>query len=89
MAVRSNPTEAPTHAPESHRAQTEKALAGFGSALPGCATCRTMTSQVSYGLGIWLVLFLLKPVHKRRLMVSSSAKYAAKRGGTRWARMEA
>jgi CubicO group peptidase (beta-lactamase class C family) len=41
--------------PGSHRAQTEKALAGFGSALPGCATCRTMTSAVSYGLGIWLV----------------------------------
>lgn len=41
--------------PESHRAQTEKALAGFGSALPGCVTCRTLTSEVSYGLGIWLV----------------------------------
>jgi len=41
--------------PDSHRAQTEKALAGFGSALPGCVTCRTMTSEVSYGLGIWLV----------------------------------
>ena len=41
--------------PDSHRAQTEKALAGFGSAQPGCATCRTMTSEVSYGLGIWLV----------------------------------
>ncbi len=40
-------------------------------------------------LGIWFVLFLLKPVHKRRLVVSSSAKYAEKRGGTRWARMEA
>jgi len=41
------------------------------------------------GLGIWLVLFLLKPVHKRRLVVTSSAQYAEKRGGTRWARMEA
>jgi len=41
--------------PSSHRAQTEKSLAGFGSALPGCATCRAMTSEVSYGLGIWLV----------------------------------
>lgn len=41
--------------PGSHRAQTEKALAGFGSALPGCVTCRAMTSAVSYGLGLWLV----------------------------------
>jgi CubicO group peptidase (beta-lactamase class C family) len=40
---------------DSHRAQTEKKLTGFGSAMPGCATCRTMTSEVSYGLGIWLV----------------------------------
>ena len=41
--------------PDSHRAQIEKALAGFGSALPGCVTCRTLTREVSYGLGIWLV----------------------------------
>jgi CubicO group peptidase (beta-lactamase class C family) len=41
--------------PGSHRAQTEKALAGFGSALPGCVTCRAMTNAVSYGLGLWLV----------------------------------
>lgn len=41
--------------PDSHRAQTEKALAGFGSDLPGCVTCRALTSQASYGLGIWLV----------------------------------
>ena len=41
--------------PASHRAQIEKALAGFGSPQPGCATCRTLTSEVSYGLGIWLV----------------------------------
>ena len=41
--------------PGSHRAQTEKVLAGFGSALPGCVTCRALTSEVSYGLGIWLV----------------------------------
>jgi CubicO group peptidase (beta-lactamase class C family) len=40
---------------DSHRAQTETKLTGFGSAMPGCATCRTMTSEVSYGLGIWLV----------------------------------
>jgi CubicO group peptidase (beta-lactamase class C family) len=41
--------------PGSHRAQTEKALAGFGSTLPGCVTCRALTNQVSYGLGVWLV----------------------------------
>jgi NADH-quinone oxidoreductase subunit H len=41
------------------------------------------------GLSIWFTLFLLKPVHKRKLVVTSSAKYAEKRGGTRWAKMEA
>ncbi|MFN8592016.1 MAG: serine hydrolase domain-containing protein [Thermomicrobiales bacterium] len=40
--------------PASHRAQTEKALAGFGHPMPGCATCMTMTETASYGLGIWL-----------------------------------
>ena len=41
--------------PASHTAQTEKALAGFGSDTAGCVTCRALTEQASYGLGIWLV----------------------------------
>ncbi len=36
-----------------------------------------------------MALFLLKPVEKRRLLSSTSARYAEKRGGTRWAKMEA
>jgi len=38
---------------------------------------------------VWLVVFLLKPVHKRQMLASSSAQFAAQMGGTRTARMEA
>jgi NADH-quinone oxidoreductase subunit H len=38
---------------------------------------------------IWFVLFLLKPAEKRRLLWSTSARYAAATGGTRTARMGA
>jgi len=43
------------------------------------------------GLGgfIYFVVFLAKPVHKRKTMSSSSAQYAAAAGGTRSARMSA
>jgi NADH-quinone oxidoreductase subunit H len=43
------------------------------------------------GLGgfIYFVVFLVKPVHKRRTLSSSSAQYAAAAGGTRSARMSA
>jgi NADH-quinone oxidoreductase subunit H len=51
----------------------------------------TMAFVALAGLGasIWFTLFLLKPVHKQRLVVTSSARYAEKRGGTGYARMEA
>ena len=43
------------------------------------------------GLGgfIYFVVFLVKPVHKRKTLSSSSAQYAAAAGGTRSARMSA
>jgi NADH-quinone oxidoreductase subunit H len=41
------------------------------------------------GAAIWLVVFLLKPTHKRRMLASTSAQFAAQMGGTRTARMEA
>ncbi len=40
-------------------------------------------------LVVWLGLFLLRPVHKRRMLATSSAQFAASLGGTRDARMEA
>jgi CubicO group peptidase (beta-lactamase class C family) len=41
--------------PASHQAQVTGLPDGFVSALPGCTTCRSMTAQVKYGLGLWLV----------------------------------
>jgi len=41
------------------------------------------------GAVVWLVVFLLKPTHKRTMLASSSAQFAAQMGGTRTARMEA
>jgi len=43
------------------------------------------------GLGgfIYFIVFLVKPVHKRKSLASSSAQYAAAAGGTRSARMSA
>jgi NADH-quinone oxidoreductase subunit H len=41
------------------------------------------------GAVVWFVVFLLKPVHKRRMLASTSAQFAARIGGTRTARMEA
>ena len=43
------------------------------------------------GLGgfIYFVVFLVKPVHKRKTLSSSSAQYATAAGGTRSARMSA
>jgi NADH-quinone oxidoreductase subunit H len=41
------------------------------------------------GLAVWFVVFLLKPTHKRKMLASTSAQFAASMGGTRTARMEA
>jgi NADH-quinone oxidoreductase subunit H len=38
---------------------------------------------------VWLVLFLLAPTKKRRLLVTSSQRFAASMGGTHTSRMEA
>jgi NADH-quinone oxidoreductase subunit H len=38
---------------------------------------------------VWLVVFLLKPTHKRRMLASSSAQFAAAMGGTRTAKQGA
>jgi NADH-quinone oxidoreductase subunit H len=38
---------------------------------------------------VWFVVFMLRPVEKRRMMASSSAQYAANVGGTRSAKMGA
>jgi CubicO group peptidase (beta-lactamase class C family) len=40
--------------PASHRAQVAPDLIGFGSPLPGCTTCGTLTSDFNYGLGVWV-----------------------------------
>jgi len=38
---------------------------------------------------VWFVVFLLKPTHKRRMLASTSAQFAAAMGGTRTAKMGA
>jgi CubicO group peptidase (beta-lactamase class C family) len=40
--------------PESHQAQVAPELIGFGSPLPGCTTCGTLTRDFNYGLGVWI-----------------------------------
>lgn len=44
---------------------------------------------VGAGLFVWFVLFVLEPAKKRRLLVTSSQRFAAAMGGTRTARMGA
>ena len=41
-------------APESHAAQVEPRLVGFGAPLQGCAACATLTEAYGYGLGVVL-----------------------------------
>ena len=48
-----------------------------------------VVAAATIGLAVWLVLFLIKPVKKRRMLASTSAQFAAARGGTRSARMGA
>jgi NADH-quinone oxidoreductase subunit H len=38
---------------------------------------------------VWFVVFLLKPTHKRRMLASTSAQFAAAMGGTRTAKQGA
>jgi CubicO group peptidase (beta-lactamase class C family) len=40
--------------PDSHRAQIDPGLRGFGAPLAGCPTCRTLNETLNYGLGIVL-----------------------------------
>ena len=40
--------------PESHRAQVEPRLLGFGAPLEGCRTCHTLDRDYSFGLGVVL-----------------------------------
>jgi len=54
-----------------------------------CDATQLLVGLAMAGAVIWLVVFLLKPTHKRRMLASSSAQFAAQMGGTRTARMEA
>lgn len=40
--------------PESHQAQINPDMLGFGTPIAGCAGCRTMNEQYNYGLGVVL-----------------------------------
>jgi CubicO group peptidase (beta-lactamase class C family) len=40
--------------PESHQAQVQPQPNGFGTALPGCTTCRTLGTTFNYGLGVFV-----------------------------------
>lgn len=64
-------------------AATQRALVVAGD------LSEAVVALVGAVLFVWLVLFLLQPAHKRRLLVTSSARFAAAMGGTRTARMEA
>jgi NADH-quinone oxidoreductase subunit H len=59
----------------------------------GMDTAADVTMLVIAVVGIWavvqLVLFILKPARKRRLLATSSAQFAAAMGGTRTTRMQA
>jgi NADH-quinone oxidoreductase subunit H len=54
-----------------------------------CDASTLLVGLTMAGLLVWLVVFLLKPVHKRQMLASSSAQFAAAMGGTRNFRMEA
>lgn len=53
-----------------------------------CDVTTLLVGLAMIGAFVWLVVFLLKPTHKRQLLVSSSAKFAAQMGGTPTFRME-
>ena len=48
-----------------------------------------LVALVGAGMFLWLVAFLLKPVHHRRLLAATAAQFAAAMGGTRASRMSA
>ena len=50
---------------------------------------KALVALVGLGGFIYFVVFLVKPVHKRQSLASSSAQFAAAAGGTRSARMSA
>jgi NADH-quinone oxidoreductase subunit H len=59
------------------------------SALRAIADVTTLLVGLGMGgLVVWFVVFLLKPTHKRSMLASSSAQFAAQMGGTRNFRME-
>ncbi|HTQ07132.1 MAG TPA: NADH-quinone oxidoreductase subunit H, partial [Polyangiaceae bacterium] len=53
-----------------------------------CDASTLLVGLVMAGLLVWFVVFLLKPVHKRPMLASTSAQFAAAMGGTRNFRME-
>jgi NADH-quinone oxidoreductase subunit H len=62
----------------------------FAAALRAlCDASMLLVGLAMAGGFVWLVLFLLKPVHKKQMLASTSAQFAAQMGGTRTARMEA
>jgi NADH-quinone oxidoreductase subunit H len=50
---------------------------------------KALVALVGFGGFLYFVVFLVKPVHKRKTLSSSSAQFAAAAGGTRSARMSA
>ena len=40
--------------PESYAEQTSRSLIGFGHEMDGCNSCRPMTEDAVYGLGVWM-----------------------------------
>jgi len=62
----------------------------FGAALRTLADLSQLLVALAFVAGaVWFVVFLLKPTHKRRMLASTSAQYAASMGGTRTAKMGA
>jgi NADH-quinone oxidoreductase subunit H len=62
----------------------------FGAALRTLADLSQLLIGLAFVAGaVWFVVFLLKPTHKRRMLASTSAQFAAAMGGTRTAKMGA
>ena len=41
--------------PASYQVLTSRSMAGFGAPIEGCATCMTLSEQVPFGAGIWMI----------------------------------